>query len=73
MQPSMRSGPEFANPTRGEYVVKSVPLDGQVLPDLDIKPPALTMFLATVMTSAFHSDRQFFDKNKSRLCLLVSR
>jgi ADP-ribose pyrophosphatase YjhB (NUDIX family) len=40
-----RSGPEFADPTRGEYHLQPVPLTAQALAGINLKPDALARFL----------------------------
>ena len=42
---SPRSGPEFADRSRGEYLIEAVPLAPEALASLDIKPPSLKEFL----------------------------
>jgi len=40
-----RSGPEFTDPTRGEYHLQPVPLTPEALEGIDLKPDALAQFL----------------------------
>jgi 8-oxo-dGTP pyrophosphatase MutT (NUDIX family) len=40
-----RSGPEFGDPTRGEYTVEEVPLNEDALAALDIRPTEAKEFL----------------------------
>jgi len=43
--PADRSGPEFTDPTRGEYQLQPVPLTADALEGIDLKPDALAQFL----------------------------
>jgi ADP-ribose pyrophosphatase YjhB (NUDIX family) len=40
-----RSGPEFNDPSRGEYQLQPVPLTADALQGIDLKPDDLTQFL----------------------------
>lgn len=40
-----RSGPEFTDPTRGEYCLQPVPLTAQAVAEIDLKPEALARSL----------------------------
>jgi hypothetical protein len=42
-----RTGPEFAEPARGEYYLQAVPLTVEALRAIDLKPDELAEFLAT--------------------------
>lgn len=44
--PGDRTGPEFADPARGEYHLQAVPLTGEALMAIDLKPDELAEFLA---------------------------
>lgn len=43
--PADRSGPEFADPARGDYQPQPVPLTIQALSGIDLKPEAFAQFL----------------------------
>ena len=40
-----RSGPEFADPARGEYHLQAIPLSGQALAAIDLKPDSIAQFI----------------------------
>lgn len=40
-----RSGPEFTDPTRGEYHLQAIPLTAQALAGINLKPDALARFV----------------------------
>ncbi len=40
-----RSGPEFTDPTRGEYQLQPVPLTAEAVEGIDLKPDAVAQFL----------------------------
>jgi ADP-ribose pyrophosphatase YjhB (NUDIX family) len=40
-----RSGPEFTDPSRGEYHVQAIPLTAQALEGINLKPEVLARFL----------------------------
>lgn len=42
---SRRTGPEFSTPSRGEYIIDEVPLDGEILANLNILPTDLKSFV----------------------------
>ena len=42
---SDRSGPEFTDPTRGEYHIQPVPLTAEAVAEIDLKPAALARSL----------------------------
>jgi hypothetical protein len=43
--PGNRTGPEFADPARGEYRLQAVPMTAQALAAIDLKPDELAGFL----------------------------
>ena len=43
--PGERSGPEFADPARGEYRLQAMPLTAEALTAIDLKPGELAAFL----------------------------
>ncbi|MGO9221780.1 MAG: NUDIX hydrolase [Streptosporangiaceae bacterium] len=43
--PGDRSGPEFADPARGEYRLQAIPLTAEALMAIDLKPGELAAFL----------------------------
>lgn len=43
--PGDRSGPEFADPARGEYRLHAIPLTAEALMAIDLKPGELAAFL----------------------------
>jgi 8-oxo-dGTP pyrophosphatase MutT (NUDIX family) len=45
-----RNGPEFGDPTRGEYIPDEVPLTAAALKKLNMKTPELTEWLTAHMT-----------------------
>lgn len=42
---SDRTGPEFADPSRGEYQIQPIPLTAEALEDIALKPDAAARFL----------------------------
>jgi len=42
---SKRSGPEFDDPTRGEYIPDEVPLDDDILHSINIKTPEMRQWM----------------------------
>jgi ADP-ribose pyrophosphatase YjhB (NUDIX family) len=45
--PGDRSGPEFTDPTRGEYHLQAIPLTAQALAAINLKPDSIAEFLLT--------------------------
>jgi ADP-ribose pyrophosphatase YjhB (NUDIX family) len=45
--PADRSGPEFADPARGEYQLQIAPLTAEAMKRIDLKPEAIAQFLLT--------------------------
>jgi hypothetical protein len=45
--PGDRTGPEFADPAGGEYRLQAMPLAGEALMAIDLKPDELTGFLVS--------------------------
>jgi ADP-ribose pyrophosphatase YjhB (NUDIX family) len=43
--PGDRTGPEFADPARGEYRLQAIPLTAEALTPIDLKPGELAAFL----------------------------
>ena len=43
--PGDRTGPEFADPARGEYRLQAIPLTAEALTAIDLKPGELAAFL----------------------------
>ncbi|MBL8164635.1 MAG: NUDIX domain-containing protein [Anaerolineae bacterium] len=43
---TQRSGPEFSDPTRGQYIPEEFALDGALLSQVVSRPPELAVFLA---------------------------
>ncbi|MEV7966982.1 NUDIX domain-containing protein [Sphaerisporangium sp. NPDC088356] len=51
--PARRSGPEFADPARGEYIVEEVPLTSAALAQIALKPEPIAELLAEHTTELF--------------------
>jgi ADP-ribose pyrophosphatase YjhB (NUDIX family) len=47
--PGNRTGPEFADPSNGEYRVQAVPLPAEALMAIDLKPDELAEFLVSYL------------------------
>lgn len=51
--PARRSGPEFADPARGEYIVEEVPLTPAALARIALKPEPVAELLAQYASELF--------------------
>lgn len=49
-----RSGPEFNDPTRGEYQLQPIPLTAEAIERINLKPDALAQFLSRHLREGTH-------------------
>ncbi|MEU9884332.1 NUDIX domain-containing protein [Sphaerisporangium sp. NPDC051011] len=52
--PDRRTGPEFADPAQGEYIVEEIPLTAEGIGGIALKPTSIADLIADHATELFH-------------------